>query len=272
MVKADYHIHSDKSFDAIQGTTIESIYERAARRTLDSIILCDHYDVNWVADGSNPEIDFSDSRRQIDEAMTLHPSATKFYLGIELGQPHQLPEKARQILASCDFDFVLCSLHNARGEDDFYYIDYDNIKYERIVNIFEKYTEELCELAMWERIDALAHITYPLRYMLMNNIHIDLRKYYDLYRKLFKILIERGIALEVNTSGLRKKVNVTFPSFNLVQIYKNMGGELITVGSDAHSLPDIYSGIDYALARLEQIGIKYISIIRNGKIGQVKIS
>ena len=272
--KADYHVHSNKSFDADPKTSIESILKTAVNREIDEIILCDHYDVNWVISGENPDVDFHDSLNQINAAKKKFENInnnTEFLLGIELGQPNQFPDKASEVLANNDFDFVLCALHNARDEQDFYYIDYKNINILNLIKIFEKYTNELCELANWGNFHSLAHITYPVRYFLLNNIHIPMEKYNDLYKKLFKILIHRGIALEVNTSGLRKKINQLSPTYDLLKLYKEAGGELITVGSDAHNTLDIFSGIPYTYERLRAMGFKYISTVKDKKLIQRKI-
>ena len=272
MFKADYHIHSGKSFDADPNTSIEFIYKTAVSRELNEIVLCDHYDVNWVISGENPDIDFHDSLNQINSVKEKFKNAdTKFLLGIELGQPNQFPEKANEVLAKNDFDFILCALHNARNEPDFYYIDYKNISIMNLTRIFEKYTEELYELANWGNFHSLAHITYPLRYCMLNNFYIPLHKYIDLYKKIFSVLIHRGIALEVNTSGLRKKINQPSPPYELLELYKETGGELITIGSDSHNTIDIFSGIPYIYNRLLSLGFKYITTIKDKKPVQNKI-
>jgi len=274
MFLADYHVHSSKSFDANPNASIESILKTSIDRGLNEIALCDHYDINWVLSGENPNVDFRDSLNQINAAKEKFKDInvnTEFLLGIELGQPNQFPKEANEVLASNDFDFILCALHNARNEKDFYYIDYKNINILNLIKLFEKYTEELCELANWGNFHSLAHITYPVRYFLLNNIHIPMQKYNDLYKKLFSILIHRGIALEVNTSGLRKKINQVSPSYELLKLYKETGGELITIGSDAHNTVDIFSGITTACEHLVALGFKYISTVKDKKLVQRKI-
>ena len=271
MFKADYHVHSSLSIDAAPNASIEAILKTAAKRKIDEIVLCDHYDVNWVIAGENPDINFSESLNQINAAKDKLKINTEFLLGIELGQPNQCPQKANEVLAKNDFDFILCALHNARDEKDFYFIDYKNTNILNLIRIFEKYTNELCELAQWGNFHSIAHITYPIRYCLLNNIHIPMNKYTDLYKKLFSILIHRGIALEINTSGLRKKINQPSPPYDLLKLYKETGGELITVGSDAHNISDIFSGIPHIYERLLALGFKYISTVKDKKLIQRKI-
>lgn len=280
MFKVDYHIHSSKSIDADPEANISGILDYCIKNGINQAALCDHYDVNWIVNGLNPDIDFKDTLRQINEAKqnsSCYDSDdtgkinTEFLLGIELGEPNQCSWKAEEVLSKNDFDFILCALHNARGEEDFYFIDYKNTDISRLTANFEKYTAELCELANWGSFHSLAHITYPVRYLLTNGIDIPMKKYDDLYRKLFKILIHRGIALEVNTSGLRKIIKQPSPSFDLLELYKSVGGELITVGSDAHNIGDIFRDVEYTYQRLSEIGFKYISVVKDKKLVQVKI-
>jgi len=250
---------------------MDVVLNTASKKGLAEIAVCDHYDVNHVLAGDNPDIDFRESARQIKAAKEKTKTKTEMLLGIELGQPHHFPEKSREVLGSADFDFVLCALHNARGDEDFYYVDYVNADIYTLTAMYERYTEELCELANWGDYHALAHITYPIRYFLLNNIDFPVYKYYDLYIKLYKIIIQRGIALEVNTSGLRKSIKQPSPSYELLELYKNTGGELVTVGSDAHRPRDIAFGIADVYERLKSLGFGYITTVKNKKPAQVKL-
>jgi histidinol-phosphatase (PHP family) len=280
MFLADYHVHSTKSFDAEPGASIENILRTAAENNINQVALTDHYDVNWILAGdiNNPEVDFKDSREQIIQAKRLIRCDTELLLGVELGQPHQSPETdahAEKLLRENDFDYILCALHNNRGEADFYFMDYSDPDKAKLEKMFERYSRELCELAEWRSFHAVAHADYPVRYFKSNQIDIDARKYYDLYKDFFKIIIRRGIALEINTSGLRREhFEETMPSFDLLKIYKDMGGELLTMGSDSHSagqLGDILERFNLVYAKLLELGFKYISIVKNKKFEQIKI-
>ena len=278
MFLSDYHVHSEKSFDCKEPASIEQLLKTAAEKKINEIALCDHYDVNWILDGSNPKIDFKDSRRQIIQAKQRISCGTEMLLGVELGQPHQSPESdahARQLMRENDFDFILCALHNSRNEADFYYMDYSNPDKNELEAMFVRYSHELCELAEWHEFHALAHVDYPVRYFKINKIGIDVRKYYDIYRDVFKIIIRRGIALEINTSGLGKEnFRETMPSFDLLKIYKDMGGELLVIGSDSHSAAQLSATperFNLVCSKLLELGFKYISAVRNKKFEQVKI-
>ena len=274
----DYHVHSEASFDCDQPASIKNILKTAADNNIKQVAICDHYDVNWVIDGSNPKINFKNQREQIAQAKRELSCDTEILLGVELGQPHQSPESdahARVLLRENNFDYVLCALHNNRGEPDFYYMDYKPENKVELEKMFERYSRELCELAEWHKFHALAHLDYPMRYFKINKIDIDANKYYDLYREVFKIIIRRGIALEINTSGLRKEnFGETMPSFDLLKIYKDMGGELLVMGSDSHSAEQLANAPEHFIliyAKLQELGFRYTSVIRDKKFEQVKI-
>ena len=89
----------------------------------------------------------------------------KICTGIELGEPLQNPAAAKKVLASHPFDFVLCSLHNLTGRQDFYYIDYTEMTDGEIYGLLEEYFKDLWEMAKACDFDSLAHLTYPLRYI-----------------------------------------------------------------------------------------------------------
>ena len=143
MLISDYHVHSEASFDCKQPASIKDILKAAAENNIKQVALCDHYDVNWIIDGSNPKIDFKNQREQINNAKREISCDSEILLGVELGQPHQSPESdihARKLLSKFDFDYILCALHNNRDEQDFYYIDYINADKTELEKMFERYS------------------------------------------------------------------------------------------------------------------------------------
>ena len=91
--------------------------------------------------------------------------APRFYRGIELGQPNQDLEAAEQALAGRDYDFVIGSIHNIRGYEDFFFLDYSKIERSFIDALLETYWQEELEVIRWGKFDSLGHLTYPLRYI-----------------------------------------------------------------------------------------------------------
>lgn len=157
---------------------------------------------------------------------------------MELGGPNHDPDTAARLAADPALDFVLGSLHNLRNETDFYWLRYSPSTPVRELN--RRYLRELLELAALDCFDVMAHIGYTARYM-----HRDGRedgdvtpdRYGDELEALFTRLIQRGRGLEVNVSGLRHG-HTTYPNAQCLRLYRQLGGEIVTVGSDAHTLEE----------------------------------
>lgn len=187
--------------------------------------------------------------------------ATRFYRGIELGQPNQDPAAAEEALAGRDYDFVIGSIHNIRGYEDFFFLDYSRVEPGYIDHLLATYWEEELEVIRWGRFDALGHLTYPLRYIQGDHgIPVDLSRHQEAIDSIFRALIGSGKALEVNTSGYRQKIGRPLPDLPLVRRYRELGGELVTLGSDAHSTADLGKGIEDGMDLLREAGFRYLAV------------
>lgn len=143
-----------------------------------------------------------------------------------------------------------------KGWDDFYYLDYKKTDPYQILRL---YFEELLEMARWGKFDVLGHLTYPLRYIEGDfGIKIDMDIYKNIITDIFKSLIKNGMGIEINTSGLREKIGVTLPDEAFVKMYRKLGGEIITVGSDAHCTDDLGKGISEGIALAKKCGFDKI--------------
>lgn len=100
----------------------------------------------------------------------------------------------------------------------------------------ERYFLEIIRLCEWGKFNILGHLTYPLRYIEgICGIKTDLSLYNDLIREALRLIIEKGIALEINSSGLRQKYGGLFPTAEIIKMYAKMGGKFVSLGSDSHS-------------------------------------
>ena len=170
---------------------------------------------------------------------------------------------AERLLSEGQYDYIIGSCHMIRGYEDFYFLDYDK---NDPVKLLDVYFDELIEIAEWGKFDTLAHITYPLRYIVGDKgIKIDMSRYEKQIEKLFSVIIGKNIALEINTSGLRQNIGETLPGESLLRKYYNMGGRLITIGSDAHKPTDIGKGIEEGIALAKKIGFSAVSVYKKRK-------
>lgn len=134
-------------------------------------------------------------------------------------------------------------------------------------DVFRSYYEELLEVVQWGHFDSLAHLGYPLRYLKPYNRTVDLAQIDDVFAEIMKSLVAQGKALELNTGGLRMEIEAFTPSNKYLQMYKDYGGEMITIGSDAECCNDIGCDIQAGLELLKSVGFKYFTVYKNRQPG-----
>lgn len=194
------------------------------------------------------------------------PEGLRFYRGIELGQPMQDLAGAKEAVERFDYDFIIGSLHNLRGEEDFYYIDAAAMSPGQVYGLLERYWEELLEMIDWGGFDSLGHLTYPLRYIQgERGVSVDMERHMERIDQIFRALAEKNIALEVNTSGLRQRLGETMPNLELLKRYYELGGRLVTLGSDAHCTEDLGKGIDKGMELLKEAGFAQFAVYEKRK-------
>lgn len=254
--RSDSHVHSNCSPDAKD--PMMQMCEAAERARLSSVTITDHCECDTYYIESYNAL----ARRSYAEAKKVAAALDgriKVYAGIELGQPLQDEKAANDILSACDFDFVLGSLHNVAGMQDFYFLDYASVD---IHEVLSQYFDELLSMVHWNGFDSLAHITYPYRYIVGEH-GIDARPLPDFAEQIDEILsqlIKNQKALELNTSGLRQKIGQTLPPLEIVQRFRQLGGTYVTIGSDAHRCTDVGAGIEAGLELLQQAGFTEFTI------------
>lgn len=250
----DSHLHSDNSPDAVH--SVAYLCEHAMQHRIMGFAVTDHFECHEKLEEQEQGI--RQMSFEVERARGSFGSAIKLSKGIELGQPHNYPEAAKNILGCADFDFVLSSVHILEDGTDFYYIDYSNPSIV-VSDLLEKYYENLFRLAKWNGFDSLAHIRYPERYIWGDQrIPVSIEPYMDYIVSIFKLLIQNGKALEVNTSAMKKGMSCD-PGVELLKLYRELGGELITIGSDAHNAPHMAFGFDDTMDLLLTLGYRYFA-------------
>ena len=163
------------------------------------------------------------------------------------------PNEAREPLALTGYDYILGSVHAGRWREDYYWMDYRDPPHPLPVLIRE-YFENCLAVARWDQVDALAHLGYLKRYAIRDGVTLDYTPYDDLIDEILCTLIATGKALEVNTSGFRYGLPEWIPGIEIWRRYRAMGGELVTIGSDAHRPEDIGAGHKEAQRMLRELG------------------
>ncbi len=268
----DSHVHTKYSFDGDKGSygEIDAVIEAAIARGVSEISITDHLDIDDILDGIYPPYEADAVKRDVLRAKEKYEGKIRVNYGVELGQPHARRAEAEALLKNQGFDFVIGSLHNLRGCPDFYFLKMELMCDEQIDYLIKQTISELTELADFPGISTLAHITYIERYLTACGKPFSFERYADGFEKLFRKLMANGISMEINTSGLRKG-GITMPGRELCALYRDCGGELITIGSDAHRREDIGAGIEETAAMLRELGFKSQTVVRDGKTAQIEL-
>lgn len=262
----DFHIHTDNSDDGKHSVML--MCEYAVRNNLRAAAITDHCECNrYRKDHFDRSI--RQSYFEARKAKAVFSGKIIVLAGMELGQATQDFAAAEDALAANEYDIVLGALHNAAGEVDFWEVDY---KEKDAVELLERYYRELIDLTNWGKFDCLAHITYPFRYINgIEKLNINPDRWDDQTECILKLLAEKGKALEINVSGLRQPYGDTFPDFKTVKRFRELGGEFITVGSDAHICKDVGSGIEAGMRIAKEAGFDHIALFQNRQPLQIPI-
>src|SRR5699024_2990012 len=247
----DYHIHSDFSADC--STPMEKTIEKAIEDGLKEICFTDHIDYDYPDPTITFDLDLPAYEPKITDMQSLYSDRLTIKKGVEIGvQPHLL-EKYTTLLEKETFDFIICSMHTTDRKDLHSGSLFDNRTTEEA---FAKYYEELlfC-VENYEAYTILGHLDLVKRY----TDEIVEHDFHDLIQQIFKEIIPKGNGIEVNTSSYRYGMTSGMPSVDILKLYKELGGEIITLGSDSHTETTLAYQFEQTLATLDELGFKYIA-------------
>lgn len=251
MIIFDSHTHNTFSHDGKQSP--EEQLNICLEKGFKGYAVTDHCeleDSNWI---EVCEKNIPNSIKTAKEFKNKNLDKIIISVGVEIGGALFAKEKADKIISENKLDFILCSCHNAKGQHDYCRKDYSKEK--NIPELLKNYFEILEESSYSCDFDSLSHITYPLRYISGNyGIKVDMKEYEPIIEKTLLNLIKRNKAMEVNTSGFRQKIGVSMPDKDIISLYKKLGGELITIGSDAHRSEDMGKDFDRTAKVLKECG------------------
>lgn len=234
----DCHTHTNNSPDG--DDTVLAMCRKAQSLGLSAYAITDHCECNGY-ESEHYDVTSEKSFSDIMKAKEEFGGKLNLICGIELGQANQDYEAAEKVISDERLDFVIGSVHNLTGFADFAFLDYPH---ENIAHLLKAYYDEMLEICRWGKFDVLGHLTYPLRYICgERGIPVDMSPYEETIREIFKTLIENGKGVEINTSGLRQKYGRAFPDFRYIKLFRDLGGEIISIGSDSHCTEDLGKGV-----------------------------
>ncbi len=266
MFKADYHIHTDFSIDS--EAPMEDVINSAINKGMTEIAITDHVDFDTKY---YPIPDYKDYIPFFNTLKEKYKDKITVTFGVEAGLENKWSDTINTFLNSCSFDFIIGSSH-AVCTLDLYFDQKDYFQSKTKKEAYTTYFKEILKnLEACPKFNVYGHIDYVSRYGMYDDNSIEYKDYSDLIDACLKSLIEKNKGIEVNTSGFRYGINGTYPSLTVLKRYKELGGEIITAGSDSHTTYDVADHIDYAYDLIKEAGFKYISVFRNQNPEFIKI-
>lgn len=256
----DMHVHTDNSFDGNHSTMF--LCETASLKGLRAVAFTDHLEIDAFYK-NNFNRTAIQSYFEVAKARSAFSGKMLVCLGAEIGQAVYDKPVADKLLKTMKYDFVIGALHNLPETEDFYYMNFDDesIDYH---DLLRQYFEWELKLAEWSGFDTLAHMTYPLRYIVGKyNKHVDMSRFSEIIDEILITLIKNEKALEINTSGLRNPIGETSPGESIVRRFRQLGGKYITVGSDAHYAEHLGAGINEGYELALRCGFENIAVYQD---------
>lgn len=260
---ADYHVHTEFSDDSVY--PMEQVVKDAAAMGMDEICFTDHVDYGIKEDwdcaapiryrGNEPlaNVDYPRYFAAIHELQQKYKGQITIRQGLEFGiQRHTIP-KYEDLFGKYPLDFVILSVHQVEDKE-FWTQDFQKGRSQKEYN--ERYYEEMLQIVRaYQNYSVLGHMDLIVRYDKMGPY--PFRKVEPVIAEILKTIIEDGKGIEFNTSYHRYGLKDTTPSKDILKLYRKLGGEIVTIGSDSHKFAHLGTYIEEAKELMKSLGFRF---------------
>lgn len=258
----DFHTHT--SFSSDGKATAEEQIEKAISLGMKKICITDHHDIGYPNEhGLSFNIDPDEYVTCLRALREKYADKIGVLIGIELGLQPKLTKELNAFVSAHDFDFVIGSTHLVGGKDpcfsDFFETNSES-------EAIRKYLEEvLLNVRSFDGFNVVGHIDYIVRYTPSRGGNYDCHDYFDIIDEILKTVIARGQGIECNTSRIGCGKLHCNPHEDIIRRYRELGGEIITLGSDSHMPRTLANGFDKAGEILKSAGFEHYTVFENRK-------
>lgn len=253
------------SFSADSDTPMEVMIHRAVETGLQGITFTEHLDPDYPVTPDNLDfsLDIPAYKEKLAELSDIYRDKIQVRFGIELGLQMHLGESFDSLLSQTPFDFVIGSSHLVHGCDPYYPEFFEGRK--EFLCYMEYFESILENISAYDGFDVYGHIDYVVRYGPNKNREYSYGRYKDILDEILKKLISMGKGIELNTGGYHYGLGEPNPCTAVIRRYRELGGEIITIGADAHTPDKIACAFDKAASVLEACGFRYYTIFKDRK-------
>ena len=248
---------------------MDAVCHAAAEHGTEVIAVTDHCDMTDGPEGISSYLKGESDREKEFDRVCGQYSNVQVLRGIEIGNPHEAPQRTYDFMASRSFDFVIGAVHFLPDGSDIYKLPYPDAQ--SVDTMFRQYFASMKQMMELGGFDTLAHLDYPLRVLRGKVSEPTVRQYCDLIEPILEQLVAKKIALEINTRGAYDWQGRVGPEAWVLRRYKALGGTYVTIGSDAHVPKWIGAGFEEAVDLLKRTGFDAYTIYENRIPRQIPI-
>ncbi len=262
MIKTDMHTHSSFSSDSEE--PLFEMAKAAVEKGLSTLCLTEHQDFDYPT--GEFMLNVPEYQKELFRVKNEFSDKLDLLFGVELGLLDYDAPRLSEFAQSAEFDFIIGSQHQIDGMDPYYpgYFDKTDDK-NGILHFFEGM---LNALKVFDDYDVLGHFDYIVRYSRAKSY--DPIDYRELVDEILKTVVSKGKGIEVNTKGVMT-LGYPHPHEFVLKRYKELGGEIVTVGSDAHDKTCVAANFDKAEQVLLDAGFKYYMVYKKRKPEFIKL-
>ena len=268
-IRADYHVHTEFSDDSEY--PLEQVVQDAIEQGLDEICFTDHVDYGVKSDWDEPgkmkyrkggpgepenrpvaNVNYPVYFETYQKVKKMYGDKITLKLGLEFGMQAHTIEKYEKLFARYPFDFIILSVHQVEDKELW---TQEFQKNRTLKEYTERYYEELLYLVQhYHNYSVLGHMDSITRYDKDGSYPFEKLK--PLITRILTCVIEDGKGIEINTSNHRYGLKDLTPSRDILRLYRELGGQIITVGSDSHKPEHLGAYIDESREELKKLGFE----------------
>lgn len=271
-ILSDCHLHSHHSGDS--DTPMEDMIQRSIELGLNTLCFTEHNDFAYPVYPDLPEGTFTlNADSYLYELLGLkekYAGKIKLLFGVELGMQLEVFRENAIFARSHEYDFIIASSHLVQGKDPYYPDCFEGQEDESIYRAY--FESELQNIKKFSNFDVYGHLDYIVRYGTNKDSDYSYDKYKDILDQILTTLLEKEKGIELNTGGIKSGLKDFHPIMDVLKRYRQLGGEIITIGSDAHTPDHIGDYFDKANDVLKECGFKYYTVFEKRLPEFIKLS
>ncbi|MBM6678130.1 histidinol-phosphatase HisJ family protein [Faecalicoccus pleomorphus] len=258
----DYHVHTAFSDDSIY--PMEKVIQDAITMKMDEICFTEHVDygikVDWdsgqkiIYRGNEPmaNADYPEYMKAIQAMKEKYGHQITIKTGLEFGMQTHTISQFQKLFDRYDFDFIILSIHQVHDKE-FWNQEFQKGKTQKEYNE-EYYKEMLDVIRQYKDYSVLGRMDLINRYDNQGIYPFEKVKLW--IQAILEQVIADGKGIEINTSSKRYGLKDTTPSRQILELYKDLGGTILTIGSDSHKPEHLGAHIQDSKKMLQEIGFK----------------